>query len=106
MRDSTETAFMDPRNEATRPLPVCRLRKEAALDIISREYDGVGQFGRDGAIVLDEKRHHLIAMCSCCKCCEAEVAFQGSNGSDFSTCWSVVVIDRQQGGKAQWLGDL
>ena len=45
MRDFTEKILVDLRNEATRPLPVCRRRKQAVLYIISRENDGVAQFG-------------------------------------------------------------
>ena len=45
MRDFTEKILVDLPNEAGRPLPVCRRRKQAVLYIISRENDWVAQFG-------------------------------------------------------------
>ena len=45
MRDFTEKILVDLRNEATRPLPVCRRRKQAVLYIISRENDGLPNSG-------------------------------------------------------------
>ena len=39
MRDVTEEAGMELRNDAARPLPVFLLRKQGVLDIRFREYD-------------------------------------------------------------------
>ena len=57
MRDATERALMDIRDDGTLPLPVWRLGKYGVLDIFSREYDG---------FILREQNPDLSGRSFCC----------------------------------------